>query len=451
MSDNADRTRPVVILHGYSDNSQSFQPLAQFLKRNGYNVVEIWLAEYLSMYDELTIQDLGQAMGTALDFQQIPRTPKSFDLIAHSTGALVVRAYLCRYFYGRPDQCPIEHLVLLAPANFGSPLAALGKSMVGRLLNGWDWNHLFQTGTQILQALELASPISWELAQKDLFDPGNSLFRIQNLYTTILVGSESYGGLKELAHENGSDGTVRASTANLNARFVSLIVQPNKQIVTHENSPQYDPIAFGVLYGYNHGSIVNPVQVQGNDASSLSQLILDSLNIDSPAAYRAHVESLQKVTQETFQKGQASLHNLWYHEYQTISVRVHDQFGEMIPDYFLEFFQEENDPNDHVMQKVQAEILEKVTCYSADASFRSFLFDMTDMQNLLLAKGEELDLSLAVAAKSERVSYNNPEGYIVAASPSNTNFLMPNTTLLLDIQVERIQSPDVFKLRKFTE
>jgi esterase/lipase len=33
----------VAILHGWSDNSESFQPLAKFLKQNGFSAVPIFL------------------------------------------------------------------------------------------------------------------------------------------------------------------------------------------------------------------------------------------------------------------------------------------------------------------------------------------------------------------------------------------------------------------------
>lgn len=440
--------KPVVILHGYSDNSKSFEPLARFLKSHGFQVVDLWLADYLSMYDELTIEDLGQAMGTALDAHKIPRSPKSFDLIAHSTGGLVVRSYLAHYFYGHPEKCPIEHLVLLAPANFGSPLAALGKSMLGRLFKGWSWDHLFQTGTRILQALELASPISWELARKDLFDPKNPLFKVKNLYTTVLIGTEAYDGLRELAHENGSDGTVRVSTANLNARYLRLNFEGEDSMKLEEIPGQYDPIAFGVLYGFNHGTIVNP-EKQTAEQSPLGELILESLAITSKSQYRDHLEKLKKITAETFQKGKMNKNSEHYHEYQNLSVRVYDQYKEMIPDYFLEFFEENNDPKDKVMRQIQSEILEKVRLYSGNGSYRSLLFDITDLREKILKPGHEIDMSIAVAAKSERISYRNPKEYLTLASPKNEKFIVPNGTLFLDICVERIQAPEVFKLKKF--
>ncbi len=450
MSDNVDRTKPVVILHGYSDHSTSFQPLARFLNDNGFKVVDLWLADYLSMYDELTIHDLGQAMGKALDDQKIPQLPKRFDLIAHSTGGLVVRSYLSHYFYGNPDRCPIEHLLLLAPANFGSPLATLGKSMVGRLFNGRDWDHLFQTGTRILQALELASPISWEMARTDLFDPQNPLFKTKNIYTTILIGSESYGGLKDVTYENGSDGTVRVSASNLNARYYQLYFHPFNEPLLEEIPRQYDPIAFGVLRGFNHGTIINPSNAN-KDAGPLGEIILNSLQINSEQAYQDHIGQLADRTKNTFIAGQAQFNskNQWYHEYQNFTVRVYDQYREMIPDYFLEFFQRD-DPQEKIMEKIHSEILEKVRVYSDDASHRSFLFDITDLKKDVLDKKGEIALNISVASRSKRISYCNPQKALLIANQNETQFITPNATLFLDIKVDRLQSADVFTFKKFT-
>jgi hypothetical protein len=402
------------------------------------------------MFDELTVHDLGQAMGKALNDQKIPQLPKSFDLIAHSTGGLVVRSYLAQYFYGNPDKCPIDHLLLLAPANFGSPLATLGKSMLGRIFNGRDWDHLFQTGTRILQALELASPISWEMARTDLFDPQNPLFKPQNIYTTVLIGSESYGGLKDITYENGSDGTVRVSASNLNARYYRLNFQPFNKPLLEEIPRQYEPIAFAVLYGFNHGSIINPSNV-GSDAGPLGEIILNSLRIDSEQAYQEHVGRLADITKNTFAFGQARFDskNQSYHEYQNFVVRVYDQYKEMIPDYFLEFFQRD-DPDDKVMDKIHSDILEKVRVYSENASYRSFLFDITDLKKEILDKKGEVALNITVAAKSKRIFYCNPQSALLVANQDEGAFIAPNTTTFFDIKIDRLQGSEVFTLKKFT-
>lgn len=435
--------RPVVVLHGYSDHAASFEKLAGFLKENGFNVIQIWLSEYKSMNDEITIQDLGEAMGQALARENIATTKHSFDLICHSTGGLVVRAYLKHYFYGKPELCPIKHLLMLAPANFGSPLAKLGKSMLGRLTKGWDWDHVFETGTEILSSLELASPISWRLAEHDLFDSRNAIFRKSNVYTTILVGSDAYDGLKSIGHENGSDGTVRVSTANLNASAFALKFSESGDPQIEEVRKYYDPIAFGVLFKKNHTSIIHP---EGGDPE-LGRLIIASLTIGTDEDYDQHVKDLAEVTELTFARGIKDKDEEIqerYHDYQTLVTRVHDQYGNWINDYFLEFFQETDSAEDETMQKMHKEVLEKVTKNETNASHRSFHFDLTDLERLLLQHNKQVDMSISVAALSDRIKYKNPERFAVLATQKKT-YLKSHETLFLDIQVNRTQSKEMFK------
>lgn len=441
-----EQKRPVIILHGYSDHATSFEKLANYLKANGFNVIPIWLSDYKSMNDEITIQDLGEAMGRALAKENIPVERHSFDLICHSTGGLVVRAYLQHYFYGKPNLCPIKHLVMLAPANFGSPLATLGKSMLGRLTKGWDWDHFFETGKEILSSLELASPISWRLAERDLFDLDNAIFKKCNLYTTILIGSDAYDGKESIMHENGSDGTVRVSTANLNANAYRLKFSELGQPIIEEIKRCYNPIAFGVLFKKNHGSIIHP---EGGDPE-LGELIISSLSIESDDVYDQHVRELSKITDTTFTKGINESEDKVkerYHNYQTVVTRVHDQFGNWIGDYFLEFFQESDSPEDETMQTMHKEVLEKVTKNETNPSYRSFHFDLTDLDRLILQNNKQVDMSISVAALSRRIFYRNPKGFAALTTKIKT-FFKPHEVLLLDIQVNRAQSDDVFQFIK---
>ena len=440
--------RPILILHGWSGKAEHLDKISAILKKVGFNVVDIWLSDYLSMNDEITIMDLGQAMGKAIKENNIPEKRQSFDVIVHSTGGLVVRQYLIHYFFGEPEKCPIKHLVMLAPANFGSPLAHIGKSMVGRLRSGWKWEHFFQTGTRVLNALELASPLSWDMAKQDLFNPKNKIFYPDNLYTTVLVGSDAYSGLGRIIHENGSDGTVRVSTANLNASYIKLIFKIPKGYEVEEVKQSYESMAFGVLYGYNHGTIIRPEE----DDKYFLDILVKSLTLEENEVYKEHIKYLNGITEETFKKGQVDPDKekqKRYHQYQHLVARIHDQFGEGIKDYFLEFFQNEGDSKDTVMQKVQSEILEKVHNYSGDESYRSFLFDITDMNTEILDKGKTVDMSLCAAALSKRIYYHNPKhDYITVVSQKDKTLLKPNTTLFLDVELPRIQSRDVFKLKK---
>ena len=438
--------RPLVILHGWSGTSGSLKSLSSFLKKNGFRVVDIWLSDYLSMNDEITIQDLGQAMGDALRRNSIAQRRHSFDVIVHSTGGLVVRQYLVHYFYGRPEKCPIGNLVMLAPANFGSPWAHRGKSMAGRLVKGWKWNGLFETGTRILDALELGSSISWRIAKQDLFDSKNKIFKRENLYTTILIGTDAYTGFSRIAHKKGSDGTVYASTANLNAAYAKLTFKMPKGEDYEFQKAKCDPIAFGVLYNHNHASIINPQKDK-----TLADLLIKSLNIRDAGKYQDHVEDLETITKETSERGLKDPNeerSKRYHQYQHVVARVHDQFGDSIEDYFLEFFRWDGDPRYNVMQKIQEEILVKVHPYSRDTSYRSFLFDTTYMESEILKKDKNVNMSICAAAVSKRIRYHDPVDSITVVSKKEKILLRPNTTLLVDIELPRIQDKQVFKLKK---
>ena len=129
----------VVILHGWSDKSSSFKPLAEFLQANGYDAIPIWLGDYKSLDDDVRIEDVGKRMESVLR-QLIDEGPLEppFDLIVHSTGGLVAREWLSAHYAHDMGACPVKRLIMLAPANFGSRLASTGKSLVGRVIKGWD-------------------------------------------------------------------------------------------------------------------------------------------------------------------------------------------------------------------------------------------------------------------------------------------------------------------------
>ncbi|MFQ5961640.1 MAG: hypothetical protein ACE5MG_09595 [Candidatus Methylomirabilales bacterium] len=90
------------------------------------------------------------------------------NFVTHSTGALVLRQWFQQY---PKSQSQTGNVVFLAPANFGSPLAAMGKSLIGKIFKGQHGMHadLFEVGENILHGLELASPYAWGLAHHDIF------------------------------------------------------------------------------------------------------------------------------------------------------------------------------------------------------------------------------------------------------------------------------------------
>ena len=47
----------VAILHGWSDTSKSFHRLRSFLEANGHEVAGIWLGDYVSMDDDVRVEE----------------------------------------------------------------------------------------------------------------------------------------------------------------------------------------------------------------------------------------------------------------------------------------------------------------------------------------------------------------------------------------------------------
>jgi len=438
------RPNPVVILHGWSDSSASFQPLAAWLRGHDFDVTPISLGDYLSMNDEITLKDLGFAFVRALKDKQVPQTPHAFDVIVHSTGGLVIREYLRQVCEGRPEMTPVQNLLMFSPANFGSPLAALGKSILGRLINGWNWNHLGQTGQEILDGLELASPYSWDLAISDLLSPTNVIYQPKNTLVTVVAGTAAYSGFRSALHENGSDGTVRVSTATLNTALLRLDCEAPDPINSQLDENITPPVALAVL-DRDHSAVHDPADPR--QPGQWVQLVLNALTID-PSKYADHVALCDQISQQTFANGIAnSPYPERYNQFQTLVVRVHDQFGDPVPDYMLEFYQEIGDDADNVFTAIHGDILEKVTTNSVDPSYRSFLFNVTSLRAFIAQNpNAAIQMSVSAASVSERILYRNPTGGIPMFTGTAQNLIRPNTPLLVDITLYRDSTPSVFFL-----
>jgi hypothetical protein len=184
------------------------------------------LADWVSLNDDVTCIDLAMAMHQAWQKLRGHAKPRSHDVLVHSTGALVVRDWMTRHY--QPGTVPVKRFVQLAPANFGSPLAHKGRSVLGRIVKGGFGNR-FQTGTQLLKGLELASPYTWKLAERDLFPDGEAPGRKTQWYgqnrllASVLVGLKTYDGLAGAFAGNGSDGTA-ASRRRISRPVASSLI-----------------------------------------------------------------------------------------------------------------------------------------------------------------------------------------------------------------------------------
>lgn len=455
-----------VIIHGWSDSSDSFQDLKSFLVRKGIGTVKtILYADYESREDHLTFDDVIDGLQDEFLKHGIIGTGQrpSLNVICHSTGALVIRHWIWRY-YGRDGNivaCPVKRMVMLAPANFGSHLAHRGKSFFGAFLKGRrNLGDFLETGRQILDGLELGSPYQWALAERDLIQE-KPYFNASQIQTTILVGIEGFGGFAQFANRPGTDGTVPIAGTSLDsAKLVLDFAKPRQKEVPYApyewviDNPKED-IAFGVLESLNHGSIV---QAAGEENHSLSRIVLNALTTKSIADFRKHQEGLEVLTKNTYQKTGES-------KFQQFIVRTIDDQAMPVPDFTLDFFiwkfkaLESGDIIPKKMppsskerlysEKIAAALTENFHTHSKDFSYRCFWVNLTKTNALIQeAKqvlGSEICLSMRIyipeVDKGIRYDVSRLQNIVLFHTGQKTkgmpSFFYENTTTLLELRVDR--------------
>jgi hypothetical protein len=226
--------KPIVLIHGYSAESdkttkssilESYGSLPKALQKEfGQPVVEINLARYISLEDGVTLDDVARALDRCLtsDFPHLLQS--GFHAIVHSTGALVIRNWLRSF---SPKPAPLDNLVYLAGANFGSGWAHVGKGQFakwGRMLFKGE-----ERGIRILDALELGS--SWTIdLHRHFLAPGQRMLDDYGVREHVIIGTQASEDWFEApiryVKEDGADGVVRVAASNVNFNYVRFAPPP---------------------------------------------------------------------------------------------------------------------------------------------------------------------------------------------------------------------------------
>lgn len=162
--------RPLVLVHGYSDAAKAFVEWRNIISGWDRPVRNIYVGSYVSLTNEVTIKDVAEGFDRALVREAGLPADGEFDAIVHSTGMLVIRSWLNSCAEGKKRRARLKHLVALAPATNGSPLAHQGRSRLGSIFKGSKklGPDFMEAGDEILFGLELASRFTWDLAHDDL-------------------------------------------------------------------------------------------------------------------------------------------------------------------------------------------------------------------------------------------------------------------------------------------
>jgi hypothetical protein len=283
----------LVFVHGWSvTNTSTYGRLPQQLQQHAaaagltLTLANIWLSEYVSFDDAVTMPDLVRAFDHAL--RDLHLVDASFACVTHSTGGPVVREWL-RAQRDKPathSTIKLSHLVMLAPANFGSALAQLGKGMLGRLKS---WFAGVDPGQRILDWLELGSAESLSL-NLDYIHSDDPVKRGQYLF--VLTGDRPdrklYDHLNSYTGEDGSDGVVRIAAANLNAHHAVLSPQVGTRAGVDTlalNLSRGPRCAFKLIAGAAHSG--DELGIMASAAPATVQAILRCLQIRNADDYEA--------------------------------------------------------------------------------------------------------------------------------------------------------------------
>jgi pimeloyl-ACP methyl ester carboxylesterase len=345
----------VVLIHGWSADSRSMRSIAALLDASEFETIDLFLGDYPSTDDDVRISDVALRLDEVIAERQAKgELHARFHVIIHSTGALVVRQWLADLTdAGRSS--PVDNFLMLAPANFGSPLAHIGRSVLGRMKVGL-FNGL-QSGTEMLHGLELGSQFQEDLALRDRLtkDDGDtaSPYAADGTRPYVIVGALRITGTQILS-ETGWDGTVRVAGASLDARGLTVDFSDRGQ------PPQITPwrrrgpleTAFAFVPDRNHLSILRPAEGSaqaGPYRDRLGELILEALRVDNAEAYQGVVRRWrEEVTDETrrlaspeagalrkevFGRRASSIPRNRFHEHYQVVVNAHDGLGHPIEEF----------------------------------------------------------------------------------------------------------------------
>jgi len=432
----------VLFIHGWSDSWESFQSITKILKDHKF----IW-SYYESRADAVTFTDLVHALQAKLIKENIidkhGNALQKINVVVHSTGGLIIRHWISKFYPPRENKiCPVVRIIMLAPANFGSPLAHKGRSFLGVLAKGISLSSLkWEVGVSLLKGLEIGSEYLWDLAEKDLLDNEKTFYSAKGILVTVFVGDQGYHEtIRSYINKVGTDGTVYISGTKL------VTVKYTFDISHSKNTKQKSAAdtAFAIIRGLDHSTILNP-------SGAYAKLFLEALLVDSSRF-------------DEFRKKLAAEFSSIDEPFQLFMVRALDDNGKSIRDYHLEFFVAEDKGPDYPLTDVY-ETKSEWSKFSdelnsiingqfhdntVNSSYRTFLFDHKKFLALVNRVKKEkgnaiIGLSLHVPPVDSCIVYDLPQKHQLfqlyrTAETGTVEFLMPNVATMVEIRVNRLCS-----------
>jgi hypothetical protein len=435
--------RPIVLVHGYSDRGERFESWRRRLEADGRPTSAINVGNYVSLTNEITIKDIAEGFDRALRADADLGSDEPFDAIVHSTGMLVVREWVTSH---DARSRRLKHLIGLAPATFGSPMAHKGRSWLGAIFKGarQPGPDFLEAGDHILAALELGSAYTWALAHRDfLADRAVYGATARTPYPFIFIGLKDYGWLRRSVTAPGTDGTVRWAGAGFNTRKVvaDLTLDPSTpegggRVRIHPWRNAHVPLVF--LPDLNHTTILQ------KPTDTLVDMVLEALRVSSGPAYDAWRRRWTAGNRSAVERRRAA-------PWQQFVIHAVDERGDGVDDFFVEI----GEVRGSRFQPLRFDL--DVHPYKDDPSYRCF---HVNLDTLGATRGRRLALRVIARSGTDLVGYQGfaPAG-VPASGPGDrakwdavvafdavmgdgdVRFFSPYTTTLVEIRLNREPLP----------
>jgi hypothetical protein len=487
----------LVFVHGWSvSNTDTYGGLPDRLRAEtsasemDVLVKEIFLGRYISFHDEVRIPDISKAFVSAVEDQlsTLLKDGLRFVCITHSTGGPVIRDWWHRYYLRNPKSgiCPMSHLIMLAPANYGSALAQLGK---GRLSRMKSWFGGVEPGQGVLDWLELGSAGGWQL-NTEWIETSEDQIGAKGIFPFVLTGQSIdhaiYDNLNTYTGEGGSDGVVRVAAANLQGRQIRLEQQqpvknttkkkgesnwkaPKLELKDLQEAPQ---TAFRVIAKKSHSGtkmgIMRSVKkgTRDNNSQETIKSILACIGINTKTEYKkltmqfaAETKAIQikQIVETVPRKWMPDLHFI-RDKYAMVVFRVHDQEGHPVRDFDLILTAgPTSDPGmlpqgffvDKQRNLVNAETITYFFNYDLMKGSAAIVDDKGKIVRRKTKGAERLGFKINPRPDKGFVHYLPCE--ISASEDLLENVLKLNSTTLVDICLQRLVYKNVMRLDKGTK
>ncbi len=475
--------RIVVLVHGWSvHNTDSYGGLAQRLEMESekdntldIDVKQIWLGKYISFKDEVRVDDISKAFEFAIrtELGSLLNSGTKCIIITHSTGGPAIRNWVDKFYSQKNNlaACPLTHLIMLAPANFGSALAQLGKSRVSRLKS---WFEGVEPGQGVLNWLELGSSDAWQLNKRWIFE-SEAFMKSGKIFPFVIAGQtidrSVYDHVNPYTGEMGSDGVVRAAAANLNAAYIRLeqqTVTDGKEVALEiKEFKTTASTAFTLVKGKAHSGdkmgIMRSVKANNETHDSLSA-ILKCIKVNNTNEYKTVCEEFnhQVVSVQQEELVEADLNMLLPDKYfindpkSMVIVKVIDEDGRDIGECDIIFMGPDNDPN-----KLPHGFMADRQRNSLSRGTVTFFFNYTAMaggpevkygEKTLRAKKEGVkQLGLLIDPHNNSGFAHYVKAKINASEEQLKTILRANQTTLIEIVMKRVVHDGTFRITQNRE